>query len=331
MEYPFTHYEIILVNDDSNDDSRKICANFRNDHPHFRITLLENNRLTGAPKKDAITKAVNKAMYSYILTTDADCILPPFWLHAFNEILLETRSSLIAGPVSSRLRKLKDEEGNVNPDKTVDKQSHKYLHAFQEMDLMSLQAAGVGAFGLNKPFMANGANLCYAREAFLKVDGFKGNEDITSGDDVFLLQKFEKNGFKTVFLKCREAIVYTQPQPDLASLISQRIRWAAKTPAYNSFFAKITGLLVLLMNFTLVICGLLVLPEIIPYEPVLMAFLFKFLADLYLLYLAARFFKRKEMLRNYFWSSVVYPFFSSAVAIMSLFTKFDWKGRKFSR
>ncbi|HSP39893.1 MAG TPA: hypothetical protein VLN46_00570, partial [Gillisia sp.] len=103
--------------------------------------------------------------------------------------------------------------------------------------------------------------------------------------------------------------------------------WASKTPAYKSAFAKITGLLVLLMNLVLVICAFLVLPEIIPYEPVLLAFLFKFLADLYLLSLAARFFRRKEVLRNYFWSSLVYPFFSSAVAIMSLFRKFEWKGR----
>src|SRR5690606_17033911 len=120
--------------------------------------------------------------------------------------------------------------------------------------------------------------------AFLKMEGFKGNEKISSGDDVFLLQKFKKNGLKTEFLKCLEAIVFTQPQPDITSLISQRIRWAAKTPAYKSAFAKITGLLVLLMNLLLVISTFLVFLEIISYEPVLFAFLFKFLADLSLLY-----------------------------------------------
>ena len=330
MEYPFTHYEIILVNDASSDNSRKICADFRNDHPHFRITLLENKRLTSAPKKDAITTAVNRAVFNHIITTDADCLLPPFWLQAFNDILLETDASLVAGPVSARKNHRryepnKSENGSLESKSAG--RSHKYLYAFQELDLMSLQGAGVGAFGLGKPFMANGANLCYRREDFFKMEGFKGNEEITSGDDVFLLQKFQNGGLKTVFLKCREAIVFTQPQPDLTSLTSQRIRWASKTPAYKSAFAKITGLLVLLMNLVLVICAFLVLPEIIPYEPVLLAFLFKFLADLYLLSLAARFFRRKEVLRNYFWSSLVYPFFSSAVAIMSLFRKFEWKGR----
>lgn len=175
--------------------------------------------------------------------------------------------------------------------------------------------------------LANGANLCYSKETFLEIEGFKGNEEISSGDDVFLLQKFKHAGYKTVFLKSREAIIITQPQPDLTSLISQRIRWAAKTPAYKNMFAQITGLLVLLMNLLLAVFTFLVFFEVIPYEPVLFAFLFKFLADLLLLYLSAKFFQRKEILRNYFWSSMVYPFFSSAVAIMSLFKKFEWKGR----
>lgn len=327
MKYPVTHFEILLVNDDSSDNSRKICADFKNDHSHFHISLLENKRHTNAPKKDAITAAVNRALYNHIITTDADCLLPPFWLNAFNDKLVETNASLVAGPVSSRLRKIKDGEVDDNSETTRLKRSHKYLYAFQELDLMSLQGAGVGAFGLGKPFIANGANLCYSREEFLKMNGFKGNEDITSGDDVFLLQKFKKGGLNTAFLKCPEAIVFTLPQPNIASLFSQRIRWAAKTPAYDSKFPKITGILVLLMNFTLVICAFLVIPEIIPYEPVLMAFLFKFLADLFLLYLAAKFYRRKEILRNYFWSSLVYPIFSLAVATIALFGKFEWKGR----
>lgn len=330
MKYPHTHYEIILVNDASMDNSRKICADFRNDHPHFRISLLENKRFSAAPKKDAITIAVKKANFNYIITSDADCVLPPSWLQAYNDILLETDALLVAGPVSSQditNNNFFDNDSNESWEVNRANYRRKYLYEFQEMDVMSLQAAGIGTFGIDQPFMANGANLCYSRDTFLKLDGFKGNEMITSGDDVFLLQKFNQSGCKMAFLKCREAIVITQPQKEITSLISQRIRWAAKAPAYKSNFAKITGLVVLLMNISLVIFAFLVFMEFVSYEPVLLAFLFKFLADLVLLFVAARFFKRIEILRNYFWSSLVYPFFSSAIAIMSLFRKFEWKGR----
>src|SRR5690606_17518241 len=140
-------------------------------------------------------------------------------------------------------------------------------------------------------------------------------------------QKFAEKNHQLEFLKCREAIVYTKPQPDLNSLISQRIRWAAKAPAYKSSFAKFTGLIILLMNFSLVAGTVLVLLDVIPYQPLLLAFLFKFNIDFLLLYRSADFFERTEILRNFFWSSIVYPVFTSAVAVLSLFVKFKWKGR----
>jgi hypothetical protein len=41
------------------------------------------------------------------------------------------------------------------------------------MDFLSLQAAGAGGFGLDQPFMCNGANLCYSKQAFQEVEALK--------------------------------------------------------------------------------------------------------------------------------------------------------------
>lgn len=315
IEYPWGNFEIFLVNDASEDNSHEICSRFKEVHSEITIHLLENIRTSGSPKKDAITTAIKKANHEYILTTDADCILPTTWLQTFNEMVLDSKAHLIAGPVAF--------------EKSFNGNGKRHLHNFQEIDLMSLQAAGVGGFGLDKAFMCNGANLCYQRSAFIEVEGFDGNNNISSGDDVFLLQKFSEKGFKLKYLKSKEAIVLTKPQPDLDSLLSQRIRWAAKTPAYKSNFGKLLGLAVLLMNFFLLAGGFLALFSYIPYEPVLIMFLLKFNLDFALIYQSATFFNRQEVLRNYFWSSIVYPFFSSYVAILSLFKGFEWKGRKF--
>ncbi|QED38797.1 glycosyltransferase [Antarcticibacterium arcticum] len=324
LKYPVSLFEILLVNDASRDASREICTTFKQKNPQLRISLLENFRVTGSPKKDAISTAIQNAAFDYIITTDADCEVPELWLQGFNEKIEKTGAELIAGPVMFSpyvfpAKNLRQEKGM------------KYFKAFQEMDLLSLQVAGAGGFGIGKAFMCNGANLCYNRGAFLKVGGFLGNGEISSGDDVFLLQKFVQHKLKTDFLKSREAIVLTKPEPDLSALISQRIRWAAKTPAYKSWFAKTTGLAVLLMNFSLIVGCVLAFLEIVDYEPILIAFLFKFVSDLLLLYAAAKFFKRKEVLRHYFWSSLVYPFFSTGVAILSIFKKYEWKGRTFKR
>ncbi|MFO8147520.1 MAG: glycosyltransferase [Gillisia sp.] len=328
LKYPLSLFEILLVNDSSEDGSGKICSHFKTRYPELQISLLENQRISGSPKKDAILTAIKTARHPYILTTDADCKLPVFWLQAFNEKILETEAKLIAGPVTTfktRLIANKDLKQEIKKEK----RRFKYFQAFQEMDFLSLQIAGAGGFGLKKAFMCNGANLCYSKSAFFELDGFSGNGAISSGDDVFLLQKFTEKKLKIAFLKCEEAIVLTKPQQDLSALISQRIRWAAKTPAYKSLFAKLIGFSVLMMNFSLILGSILSFFDVIPFQPVLLAFFFKFNVDFALLFYSAEFFHRKDILRNYFWSSLVYPVFSTAVAFMSLFKKFEWKGREF--
>lgn len=334
LDYPLSSFEILLINDASEDESETICFEFLKENPKYHIYLLDNVRVSNSPKKDAITLGVDNALFDQIITTDADCQVPKRWLQAFNESLIETDAKLIAGPVSP-LYPSPDQHLQI-PEKAKkfgnwetfrEHRSKPYFYAFQEMDFLSLQLAGAGGFGIGNGFMCNGANLCYNRAAFYEVNGYTGNKDISSGDDVFLLQKFVEHKFVTTFLKCKEAIISTKPQPDLTALFAQRIRWAAKTPAYNSAFAKFTGLTVLLMNLLIVTGFMLVFFQLIPYLPILIAFMFKFSIDLLLLYSSAGFFGRKEILRNYFWSSLAYPFFTTAVACMSLFKKVEWKGR----
>ena len=315
IQYSKDKFEVLLVNDASVDNSVKICKEFQEKHPHFCIKILENERWSNSPKKDAITTAIEKAKFDYILTTDADCRVPKLWLQVFNDFIKKDGYSLIAGPVSlfsSESRK------NMKP-----------FRVFEELDVLSLQGAGAGAFGMEQAFMCNGANLCYNKNAFFEVDGFSGNNKIASGDDVFLLQKFQQKKYKVAYLKSRDAIVHTQPQENCHALVSQRVRWAAKAPAYTSLFSRFTGLTVLLMNAGLVLAAVLALMEIWPYYPILIIFLLKFNVDFSLLYLSAKFFKREQVLRSYFWSSLAYPFFSTYVALKSLVSGYEWKGRKF--
>lgn len=319
VQYPREKFEILLVNDGSTDTSENVCSAFKNDHPELQLKLINNFPGSKSPKKAAILTGIKASRFDHIITTDADGAVQDTWLQNFNDKILETGAKLVAGPVQ------------LFPPADVLQKGKRYFLNFQEMDFLSLQAAGAGGFGLERPFICNGANLCYSKSAFEEVNGFSGNAEISSGDDVFLLQKFTERKLPVAFLKSTEAIVFTQPQPNLKALVSQRIRWAAKTPAYKSLFAKIMGLTVLLTNFSILIGGFLALYQLIPYQAFLLIFLLKFNLDFSLIYQSAKFFNRQEVLRNYFWSSLLYPFFSVYVAVLSLFRGFEWKGRKFSK
>lgn len=315
LHYPDPNFEILLVNDESEDTSEKICTEFIKDHPLLNARILQNKRRSNSPKKDAISTAIENAQFEYLLTTDADCLVPELWLQAYNDFILENKPNLVAGPV----RILNTEKKKA------------LFQTFEELDILSLQATGIGAFGIYRPFICNGANLCYEKKAFKEAGRFNGNEDIASGDDVFLLQKFQKAHLKTGFLKAEAAIVETTSQESLKQLISQRIRWAAKTPAYSSLFGRFAGITVFLTNLLLLLGIPPVIFQLLSYTPLVLLFFVKFNTDFILLYTAAKFFEREDVMRNYFWCSFLYPFFSVFVAFLSLFKDFEWKGRKFSK
>ncbi|SDK89500.1 Glycosyltransferase, catalytic subunit of cellulose synthase and poly-beta-1,6-N-acetylglucosamine synthase [Salinimicrobium catena] len=312
LNYPKEFFEIILINDASEDASEAICTSFISENPQLNVSFLQNQRKSGSPKKDALTTGIEAAKNDFIATTDADCRLPETWLQELDAVIQNDEAEFVAGPVT------------VIPKKG-------FWNGFQELDIFSLQAATMGSFGVDLPIMCNGANLCFSKEAFLKVNGYSGNEGIASGDDIFLLEKFQKAGLKTAFLKSRAAIVQTTLQPDLESLISQRVRWAAKTSAYKSFFAKIVGLTVLLMNLGLIMAFLGFVTGLLPLQAFGLPFLLKFNADFILIYQGARFFDREKAMKTYFFSSLIYPFFSSYVTAISLFCGYNWKGRRFRK
>ena len=313
LNYPKELFEILLVNDDSVDGSVHLINSFTTENDKLNIKILTNNRRTISPKKDAIQTAILQANFDWIITTDADCIVPENWLNIFDSYIQKHQSKLIAAPVT------------YIANKTL-------LEQFQLLDFLSLQASTIGSFGIHKPFLCNGANLCYQKQAFIKVNGFEGNENIASGDDIFLLEKIVKQYPNEVrFLKSNEVIVKTQPQPTFKGLLSQRIRWAAKTTAYTNNFAKIIGFTVLLMNLMVIMTLLLTIFNLFEWEFLFAIITIKLLLDFILLNKVFRFFKQKLLLQYYFIGSLFYPIFSMFVAIASFQTTYIWKDRVFKK
>jgi len=316
LNYPITHFEIILVNDESQDNSIEIINTFipksvlKNS---ASITVIDNLRRTNSPKKDAISSAIKKAKYDWIITTDADCVLPKYWLDAFDEFIQSNNPICIVAPVRYQ-----------NP--------NTFLDRFQTLDFLSLQGATIGGFGIKEPFLANGANFGYKRCVFLEINGFTGNENIASGDDIFLLEKFKKLNIKEVsYLKSDLATVTTKPVYNFESLIQQRLRWASKTSRNPNRFSKFIGLIVFLGNLACILMFLLMLFQILNVRTALALLVIKFGIDFLLLFKTSRFFKQESVLLSFLSSSILYPLFSVAVVLLSFFNSFEWKERGFKK
>lgn len=312
LNYPSALFEIIFIDDDSTDTSSEVINQYLS-KTELNVKIISNIRRSNSPKKDAITAAIKQAKHEWIITTDADCTLPKYWLDSFNEFIQKTNSICIAAPVTYHNQK-------------------GFLNQFQTLDLLSLQGATIGGFGIKKPFLCNGANFAYTKTLFKTVHGFEGNTNIASGDDIFLLEKAAKtHGNQLHYLKCEHALVKTNAQPNWRSLIEQRLRWASKTSAYNNNFGKLTGLIVLLSNALII--SVILLSVFGYFAPKTLGYILiiKFSIDFYLLHKTAVFFNQKRILKSYIPAFFIYPFFSVYIAFLSIFKTYTWKGRTFKK
>ena len=306
LNYPKDLVEIILVDDDSYDGWKMEDGRWK-----FEIRLIKNERKSNSPKKDAIETAIQIAKNDWIITTDADCLVQKDWLTIYDQYIQKNEVEMVASGVCYIPKK-------------------GFLSAFQNLDFLSLQGATIGSFGINQPFMCNGANFAYSKSFFKELNGFQGNETIASGDDVFLLHKAVSVAPKKVgFLLAKESIVATNPVATWSDLFQQRVRWASKSTGYSSVYGKLLALVVFGGNLAWIVSFLLWLVGLLDQNIFMLFVALKFLIDFILLFKTANFFESK--LQYVLASSLLYPFFSVSVAVYSLFGKYSWKGRNFRK
>jgi len=307
LNYPKELVELLFIDDDSTDESIAIIENFLDTISQTNFQVLKNNRISKSPKKDAISTAISKATYTWILTTDADCVLPKNWLSTLDAFIQSNNPKMVVAPVNYHAKE-------------------NLLEQFQLLDFMSMQGTTIGGFGINFPFLCNGANFAYKKDVFLKLKGFDGNSEIASGDDIFLFEKFIKWDKKSVhYLKSNAAIVTTFPVKSWSDLVQQRKRWAAKTSNFNSIKVKLIGIVIVLTN--LFVFSFLFIGNVkTMYIPIAL----KLIIDWFLFKPTLSFFNHKmDFVKWYVPASIIYPLFNVLIAILAVTTTYNWKGRRF--
>jgi cellulose synthase/poly-beta-1,6-N-acetylglucosamine synthase-like glycosyltransferase len=306
QNYSNSSYEIILINDHSEDDSEKQVD--KQKHDNLILINLNNNE---KGKKEALIKGFRHAKGELILTTDADCIPEENWIRTFAAYYKKHHPDLMASFVAI------DEKKGL-------------LKKTEALEFLSLIASSAGSIGIKKPIMVNGANFAYAKR-IINYPEQQLKSEKASGDDIYLLMEQKKLDKKKIhFIKAREAMVKTQAQPGIKKLISQRKRWASKTKTYRDKDIILTALSVFFLNLMLLISlisGLFNPSFLIIFATGL---LLKTLIDLVLLIPFLKFLNKKYLLLYFPVAQLIYPFYSVIIGFISQFTKFNWKGRTYS-
>lgn len=297
-------HRVILVDDHSTDGSAALAEQLTQMDPRFLVTRLAQ----GQGKKQAIAHGVSLATTEWVCMTDADGRLPVTWL-ASMQSALHAQHALLIGPVFLS-------------------KPQSFFQRLQNMEWASLQAITFGTAGLGRPVMCNGANLAFAKAAFLRVGGYSGNDHIPSGDDEFLLRKIQQEDGRGIsFCNDARATVFTAYQQSLSSFWQQRIRWASKWRHNPSALAKVMAVAVLVFQVTYLIAAVQALMGG-KHAPILLACVgVKWAMEAMLLGAVTVHHRQRWSLMAFLTWQVVYPFYVLAVGVSSWFIRYEWKGR----
>lgn len=304
QEYPHDKFEVILMNDHS-EDSSVVSINEALRGPIS--AKLMNNAAHG--KKSALAKGIRHAVGSIIITTDADCRLKPGWLRSINNSFTDDTVKMTFGPV------------RIESDHTV-------FSTMQAIEFSSLIGSGAATAAFGFPTLCNGANLAFTKDAFTETGGYDGNEHIASGDDEFLMRKIEAKYPNAIrFNNNPDSIVTTHAQKNLQSFLAQRIRWAGKWKYHDGTNSKLLAVYVFLFHLLVMTLPFFVLMGDISVYIMLGLLVAKALVEFFFLHRVSRWLGVSWHAFSFLALQFLYPLYAVGVALVALFKKPAWKGR----
>lgn len=302
--------EFLFVDDHSTDETSNTIRN----HPSFqkfncKLLQLSVNE-TG--KKSAIIIGVESATYPIVLTTDADCQFQEKTIDTLMQEYLQNEANFCIGPVFFKT-------SNSNP-----------LQCYQKIENTCLVALGLYQFKSGKPTMANGANLMFNKEIFLKLNPFKSNQNIAGGDDIFALEAFYNfNSLKVISVSNPESAIYTNVVENINDFWQQRVRWIRKTMSQKT--KNTAKSQILLALFFLIFWGITLISLFQQYyEITAILWLGKLFSDVFCIRQIFKTFNQKTNFSEILYASIFQNLFIPPLGIFSAFQKkVYWKNRTY--
>jgi poly-beta-1,6-N-acetyl-D-glucosamine synthase len=218
-EQDYPNYEIIVVDDCSEDDTYYVLKSLRSKYPHLRQTFIKKDEKFWHGKKLAVTVGIKSTVNETIIFTDADCAPKTNqWLKQMVNAYT-TDTEVVLGYCGYERKK-----GLLN----------KLIRC--DAFFIGLNYLGLA---LNKaPYMGVGRNLSYKKSLFLKNRGFANHHKLISGDDDLFINEVA-TGKNTEVCISKDALLTTEPKTKWDSWVQQKTRHGSTFKHYR-FGSKIS-------------------------------------------------------------------------------------------
>lgn len=202
QDYP--SFEVIVVNDASDDDTAELLDDYRVQYPHLRIVTLYKNLNFFKGKKFPLSMGIRSARHKHLLLTDADC--KPSGRHWIRHMAssYKQNTEVVLG------------YGKYESTPTLVNLLQRYDTVTTAMQYLSLALHKV-------PYMGVGRNLSYLKTLFEQRKGFSSHYKVQSGDDDLFINQVA-TGINTEVCIHKEAFTISRATRTFTSWIRQKRR-----------------------------------------------------------------------------------------------------------
>lgn len=222
LDQDYPEYEVIVVINQSTDESKYILEAYQQQYKNLRFTIIEKSKHLRPGKKLSVNIGIKAAKFEHLIFTDADCRpISKNWLREISSQFSEKKEIVLGyGPYST-------EKGLLN--KII-----RFDTAWIAVTYFS--------FALSKlPYMGVGRNMGYTKTLFNKANGFKSHYSLPSGDDdLFIQEAAKKNNYAISINPAGFAI--SEPEKTWASWIRQKTRHHSTSDKYQVIKKALLGI-----------------------------------------------------------------------------------------
>lgn len=301
--YPRDRYEVVVVDDQSEDDTRSASERAAGSAGIVRvISSEERSALRG--KTNALATGIKASRGDIIMITDADCTVPPGWIE---ETVREYEPGVgIVGGMT--LQRADTRFGGM-----------------QSLDWAYLLGIASSAIGLRNPLSTIGNNLSFLRKAYDQVGGYEGIP-FSVTEDYSLFQAIIRTGaWKVRYPIDARLLVTSRPCRTWRDLLRQKHRWGK-----GGLGMKPSGFLIMAIGFLqhLMILGGPVLYGAL--TAALTGWLVKAIGDYVFLHTVLRRLERTDHLRFFLPFQAYYLLYVLLLPFVVFFgPRVVWKGRSY--
>lgn len=203
QDYP--EFEVVVVNDDSDDDTSELLGDMARKYPRLRVIELERNLNFFSGKKFPLSIGIRSAAHDIVLLTDADCVpAGPGWIRRMQAHFADSNIQMVLG------------YGAYEKSKGLLNRLIRYDTLSIAQQYFSMACSGI-------PYMGVGRNLAYRKSFFMERKGFISHYSVNSGDDDLFVNK-NANKTNTAIEFSAESHTVSIPQKSFQHWIIQKKR-----------------------------------------------------------------------------------------------------------